>query len=46
MGVDSDDISGTIVLDGTNVARVTAIRNGGAPETFTVDLTTGVVTPQ
>jgi hypothetical protein len=46
MAVGIDDIGGTIELDGTNVAHVTARRNGGAPETFLVDLTTGVVTPE
>jgi hypothetical protein len=46
MGVGADDIGGSIDLDGTDVARVTARRNGGAPETFLVNLTTGVVTPE
>ena len=46
MGIGADDIGGTIVLDGSNVAHVTATRNGGAAESFLVDLTTGVVTPE
>jgi hypothetical protein len=45
LGVGRDSVGGTIVLDGTNIARVTATRDGGAPETFLVDLTTGAVTP-
>jgi hypothetical protein len=45
MAVGRDDVGGSIVLDGTSVARVTARRNGGAPESFLVDLTTGAVTP-
>lgn len=46
MAVGRDDVLGSIVLDGTSVARVTARRNGGAPESFLVDLTTGAVTPE
>lgn len=46
LGVGSDAVGGTILLDGTSVASVTATRAGGAPETFLVDLATGVVTPQ
>lgn len=46
LGVGTDSVGGSIVLDGTNVAEVTATRAGGAPETFLVDLTTGAVTPQ
>jgi len=46
LGVGSDSVGGSIVLDGTNVAAVTATRAGGARETFLVDLTTGAVTPQ
>ncbi len=46
LGVGGDSAEGSIVLDGTNIARVTARRNGGAPETFLVDLTTGAVQPE
>jgi len=46
LGAGSDSVSGSIVLDGTNVAHVTATRAGGAPENFLVDLTTGAVQPQ
>ena len=46
LGVGADAVGGSIVLDGTNVARVTATRAGGAPETFLVDLTTGAVEPE
>jgi hypothetical protein len=46
LGVGTDSVGGSIVLDGTNVAAVTATRAGGAPESFLVDLTTGAVTPQ
>jgi hypothetical protein len=46
LGVGTDSVGGSIVLDGTNVAAVTATRPGGAPEMFLVDLTTGAVTPQ
>jgi hypothetical protein len=46
LGVGRDAVGGSIVLDGTNIARVTATRAGGAPETFLVDLTTGAVQPE
>jgi len=46
LGVGTDAVGGSIVLDGTNVATVTATRAGSAPETFLVDLTTGAVTPK
>jgi len=46
LGVGSDSAQGSIVLDGTNIARVTATRPGSAPETFLVDLTTGSVQPE
>jgi len=46
LGVDGNSADGSIVLDGTNIARVTARSNGGAPETFLVDLTTGAVQPE
>jgi hypothetical protein len=46
LGVGTDSVGGSIALDGTNVATVTASRAGGTPETFLVDLTTGIVTPQ
>ncbi len=46
LGVGSDSTQGSIVLDGTNVAHVTAQRAGGALETFLVDLTTGAVQPE
>jgi hypothetical protein len=45
VGVGTETVSGSIVLDGTNVAQVTATQAGGAPEHFLVDLTTGAVTP-
>lgn len=46
LGVGSDSAQGSIVLDGTNIARVTARRPGGTPEAFLVDLTTGAVQPE
>jgi hypothetical protein len=46
LGVGTDAIGGSIALDGTDVATVTATRAGSAPETFLVNLTTGAVTPQ
>ncbi|MCK6460339.1 MAG: hypothetical protein L6Q95_10655 [Planctomycetes bacterium] len=46
LGVGTETVGGSIVLDGTNVATVTATRAGSAPETFLVDLATGAVTPQ
>lgn len=46
LGVGTETVAGSIVLDDTNVATVTATRAGGAPETFLVDLATGAVTPQ
>jgi hypothetical protein len=46
LGVGADSVGGSIVLDGTNVATVTATRPGSAPETFLVDLATGAVTPR
>ncbi|HEX5137801.1 MAG TPA: hypothetical protein VFY93_12565 [Planctomycetota bacterium] len=46
LGVGTDAVGGSIDLDGTSVATVTATRAGGAPETFLVDLTTGAVTPR
>jgi len=46
LGVGRDAVGGSIVLDGTNTASVTATRAGSASETFLVDLTTGAVTPQ
>ncbi len=45
LGVSGDSAQGSIVLDGTNIARVTAQRPGSAAETFLVDLTTGAVQP-
>ena len=45
LGVGSNAAHGSIVLDGTNIAHVTAQRPGGAPEDFLVDLTTGAVQP-
>ena len=44
LGVGSN-AHGSIVLDGSNIAHVTAQRPGGAPEDFLVDLTTGAVQP-
>jgi hypothetical protein len=46
LGVGGDGAAGTIVLDGSNIARVTARRNGGVPENFLVNLTTGAVQPE
>jgi hypothetical protein len=46
LGVGRDDVGGSIALDGTSMAHVTARKNGGAPENFLVDLTTGAVTPE
>ncbi len=46
LGVGGNAVGGSIVLDGTNIARVTARRGSGAPESFLVDLTTGSVTPE
>jgi hypothetical protein len=44
--VGKEAVGGTIELDGTNVARVTARRTGRPDETFVVDLTTGAVQPE
>jgi hypothetical protein len=41
----ADTVAGDIVLDGTNVARVSSRRNNGPEETFLVDLTTGLAQP-
>jgi len=46
LGVGTESVGGSIVLDGTNTAEVTATRTGGATEIFLVDLTTGAVTPK
>ncbi|MGH7163434.1 MAG: hypothetical protein ACREID_08110 [Planctomycetota bacterium] len=46
IGYGADVVQGRIVLDGTQTARATFRRDGGADEMFVVDLVTGAITPQ
>jgi len=38
-------LTGSVALDGTDLAQVTASLDGGTPETYTLDLTTGQLVP-
>ena len=41
----TDTVTGTVTLNGTNTASVVVSRNGGPQQSYSLDLTTGVLTP-
>jgi len=44
IAAEADDMIGTIVLDGSSTAVASVVRNGGAAETWNIDLIAGVAT--